>query len=395
MRNKINLALIYIFAFFSGFANMPYTKIAGILFFVYIAIFLVFYNWRHKQNAISFNTKQYFWFVIFSVPALFVGLFFLRFDALYFFIYSLLPLLLYYTLPLNKINLNKFLLCSQASLVMYLIIGWMIYSLILPYNFVASDAWESEFLLHYWGVGYKPSTRNHDYMYVFTCACFCLALLKTNINKIVKVIEIVLFFICLITLLATLSRGAMIISAWLLCIFYRDGSPIYKRYSLFFVLIVIIANIGVILSQYQETFKDIFLSIFGLAEENSDGASFSNESRKDIYWNAIVHIIVNPIGYGIQNYGLASDGYGSAENAYLTLFVERGWLAGLFFAKWLITSFWKSNRYTVTYYLSSCFLIYFLFNYEFMSYSNVFIFFIILASHKFCTSNNVKYELSN
>lgn len=99
MRNKINLALIYIFAFFSGFANMPYTKIAGILFFVYIAVFLVFYNWRHKQNAISFNTKQYFWFVIFSVPALFVGLFFLRFDALYFFIYSLLPLLLYYTLP--------------------------------------------------------------------------------------------------------------------------------------------------------------------------------------------------------------------------------------------------------------------------------------------------------
>ena len=351
--------------------------------FVYITGILIAWCSFAKKNKNSFNTKDYFYFIVFSVPGLFIGLSYEQFDASYFFAYTLFPLLLYRELPLKQIDAKCFFLCGQVSLVMSITLGWLVYLGILPNNYIYIDVMESEYELGYWGISYLPSTRNHDYLYVFSCACLSLTLLKYKLSSFLKFFEMILFFLCLITLLLTLSRGAMIIAAWLFYMFYRDSSARMRRCTLILLILIFVFSFGYLMQNYYSTMKSVFLSIFGLEKTNSYGGVYSNDSRKRIYLNAIIYILSNPFGYGIQNYGIMSNGYGSAENAYLTLLVERGWLAGIFFIRWLWRSFKESTRGTLTNSLSSCLLIYFLFNYEFMSYTNIFLFFIILASHKF------------
>ena len=390
--NKIVVYLCYMFAFFSGFADLPYTKIGGILIFVYIAGLLILTGLFGKWNNNSFNTQDYFYFIVFSIPALFIGLYYEQYDAGYFYAYTLFPLLLYRGLPLNQIDIKKFLLFAQSSLLVAMAIGWLIYLRIVPYTYIYQNVIESEFELGYWGISYLPSSRNHDYLYVFSCACFCLSLLKYNLSSWLKTFEVVVFFFCLVTLLLTMSRGAMIIAFWLLYLFYRDSNAKVRKLVSIIIAVIVLASFGYLIANYYNTMKSIFLSIFGLEETNVYGGVYSNASRKRIYFNAIEYIFVNPVGYGIQNYGIISDGYGSAENAYLTLLVERGWLAGLFFIKWLWFSIKKVNKTSLTYSLSSCLFIYFLFNYEFMSYTNVFLFFIILSSHKFKNDNSTRWS---
>ena len=112
--------------------------------------------------------------------------------------------------------------------------------------------------------------------------------------------------------------------------------------------------------------------------------------------DAIKATLVNPIGYGIENFSMTSRiNGGSAENAYLTLMVERGWIATFFFIsflwkKWRRLSSAVDRELTINFYLIPAITVYFLFNYEFTSYMCVFIFFIILIS-----DHKEQYMLSN
>ena len=187
-------------------------------------------------------------------------------------------------------------------------------------------------------------------------------------------------------MLVTLARGGMIVSMIFMYFFIKGLSKKEKQASFIIIGITIVIFFNQIVDQINEIWGNIFLSIFGITKETHTGSNFSNASRKDIYLNAITYIVMNPIGYGIQNYRIISDiGGGSAENAYLTVFVERGWLAGLFFIKFLIYKWiavWR-NEYRenkLNFYLIPAVSVYFLFNYEFTAFMCIILFYLIMIS---------------
>lgn len=195
-----------------------------------------------------------------------------------------------------------------------------------------------------------------------------------------KAIQIILFMICEISLLASLSRGAMIISLWLFFMFIYTQSRSVKMGVAGLLCVLAAIYWKEIAELSSEVFEDIFLSIFGLVDQNNNGSHFSNGARWRILQGAIEHMIINPIGYGIQNYGVISDiGGGSAENAYLTLMIERGWIAGISFICFMISALRQSAARSLDFYLASTLVIYFLFNYEFTSFVCVFLFSLLLS----------------
>ena len=384
--------LLACFFFFSGFARIDVTKICGIQLFVIIAIMYLVYSYMeniHTDEISDEGAKAYKRFILWSIPGLLIGLYFARYDAIYFYVYSLLPLLLYIRCIDNDVDLRGFLVLAEISLLIVMVLGWGIHLRLLPIDFLFEDALESEVNLNYWGISYFESSRNHDYMYPMMCAAIALSSFKKESNILLRYTQLAVFFLCLLTLLASLARGGMLI-VFIYLYFYVKGLSRPHRIS-FLCVILCLAVVfwRDMMRLFSDVYFNIFLSIFGLSTENHYGSEFSNIDRQIIYIDAIKATFQNPIGYGIENFSMTSRfNGGSAENAYLTLMVERGWIATFFF----ITFLWKKWRRlrgmvnrenTINFYLIPVIAVYFLFNYEFTSYMCVFIFFIILISdHK-------------
>lgn len=382
--------LMVLFFFFSGFARLPQTKILGIQTFVWFAasIILITPRWKTDNYPLHKITRAYTLFLLWSIPGLFMGLFAGQKDALYFYLYTAFPLCLYYGTKNKYFNLQKLLLAAQASLLLVIFLGWAIRLEFLPYNFLYSEVMQSEFKLGYWGISYLGSSRNHDYMYVFACASFSLYLYQRAHNKLSKAIEIIIFLLCQITLLASLSRGAMIICILNFIILYLSLDKGGKRaFWLFFILFLLIGG-SYLYQHFGKIYSNIFKSIFGLETTSLWGGDYSNDQRKDIIKNALFHGISNPIGYGIQNYkSITGDDIASSENGYLTILIERGWLSFYYFATFLIRILYKIYKREITnknlnFYLVPALAVYFLFNYEFTAYMCVFLFYLILISNR-------------
>lgn len=391
--------LLACFFFFSGFARIDFTKIYGIQLFVIIAIIYLVYSYMvniHSDEIRDEGARAYKRFILWSIPGLLIGLYFAKYDAIYFYVYSLLPILLYIKCVDVDFNLRAFLVLAEISLLIVIALGWGIHLGLLPIDFLFEDALESEVNLGYWGISYFESSRNHDYMYPMMCAAISLSSFKKESNILVRYTQLAVFFLCEFTLLASLARGGMLI-VFIYLFFYVKGLSRNRRIRFLVVLGCLAAVFWHDMTRlFGDVYSNIFLSIFGLSTENHYGSEFSNINRQMIYMDAIKATLVNPIGYGIENFSMTSRiNGGSAENAYLTLMVERGWIATFFF----ITFLWKKWRrlssavdreLTINFYLIPAITVYFLFNYEFTSYMCVFIFFIILIS-----DHKEQYMLSN
>lgn len=382
---------------------MSYTKISGIQLFVLIALFYLFYTYlvQSKTNIKNQTTCTqgiiaYKNFIIWSIPALLIGLYYGKLDALYFYVYSVLPYLLYKTTPDIEIDIRTCLYAAEISVLIVVALGWAIYFGVLPIDFLYKDVTEAEYGLGYWGISYLASSRNHDYMYPLACTAISLFLFKNGKSSISNILQLVIFGVCELTLLASLARGGMIASFVYICLMYISLKKQDRLKFFGCVLVVLIFFGSVFQSLFESTFENIFLSIFGITKQTSYGGNFSNDIRKVIYWDAIFSAVVNPIGYGIQNFSITSKiGGGSAENAYLTVIVERGWFAAYFFIKFLWNQ-WKDikempNRMdSLNFYLVPSIAIYFLFNYEFTSYMCVFIFYLMMKGGKSLNSKNLQ-----
>lgn len=394
--------LIYLFYFLSGFAVLPWTKISGmgnIQSFVVVAILIIVIGMMYKKTGVRYSRVDVFYllFLVTSLPALFLGISYGRSDAIYFYLYTVLPFFLLHETYFVRLDFRRCLILAEISLLIVIFIGWGIRLEYFPMTFLTSEVLESEFKLGYWGLQYTESTRNHDYMYVFTCASIALYLKNRCANYLFKAIQIVIFFLCEITLLSTLSRCAMLLSLLFLPVFYVTSDKRERTVFHIPIVILIIYLLPSIIEEYDTTYRIIFNSIFDDSIQNEYGNSFSNQDRSKIYSHTIRNIFANPVGYGIQNFTATNTWRGgSAENAYLTVFAERGWLAGVFFILFIVYSFvkrsWRatfSSERLNTYLLPPlCF--YFMFNYEFVSYSNVFLFYLILFSDSCQGNENVK-----
>lgn len=394
---NLKKTLLYAIFFLSGFARLDYTKVAGIQLFVIFSIFLIgicAFSSGKKAYIRDKSIDCYHKFLLWSFPALCIGVYFDNLDAIYFYLYTCISFLLVRYTSCIKYNFTKALYLLEISLLCAIGLGWLIYLSILPYDFLYAEVLESEFNLGYWGISYLTSSRNHDYMYPLTCASISLFLFKKTINKFTKYVQLLIFLICEVTLLASLSRGGMLISLLFMYFFIKGLSKREKQFSFIMIGAIIAFFFNEIVNQIETIFENIFLSIFGIAKEAHTGTEFSNNDRKDIYWNAINHIVINPFGYGIQNYRIITDyGGGSAENAYLTVLVERGWLAGVFFIKFLYYKWiavWRSEsrEKSLNFYLLPTIIVYFLFNYEFTAFMCIIIFYLIMASDYYVNNSN-------
>lgn len=389
-KNIILTVLMGLFFFFSGFARLPQTKFIGIQIFVWFAAFIILITPKWKTDGYPFYkvTRPYTLFLLWSIPGLFIGLFAGQGEAFYFFLYTAFPLFLYYGTKNKSINLRKLLTIAQISLLIVISLGWAIRLELLPYDFLYSYVTKSEFDLGYWGISYLGSSRNHDYMYVFACASFSLYLYQGANNKIFKSLEIIIFLLCQITLLASLSRGAMIICILNFFIMYFSLEKGGKGAFWIFLTLFILFGGSYLYQHFGETYSNIFKSIFGLEETSLWGGGYSNGQRLGIIKNAIAHGITNPFGYGIQNYRtITGNDVASSENGYLTVLIERGWFSFYYFLIFLFRILHKIYKKEITkqslnFYLVPASVIYFLFNYEFTAYMCVFLFYLILISNR-------------
>ena len=137
--------------------------------------------------------------------------------------------------------------------------------------------------------------------------------------------------------------------------------------------------------------NEIFTSIFN----QSASSNFSNLDRLNILNLSLSTFFDNPFGVGVDCFNLGSNiDSKSSENAFLTIFVERGLLPGILFL-FLILKLIKKD--SLSYNLKNLILcaftifIYFMFNYE---YNNIFMnFFYFLTIYEANKINSISIVL--
>jgi len=264
------------------------------------------------------------------------------------------------------------------------IIGWLIRLELIHLNLLFHSIVESEFLLGYWGIRYLESTRNADYLYPLIGLAISLYFYLSNSNKIYLFLTIIFQ----LTLIASLSRGAIIIAILTLFFLFYIAEKRIKIYSLLVLIILFFINFDYIYNIYLTQYAIILESIF---QTKSIQHNFSNESRIVILTDAIYSSLLNPIGYGLDNYQMIYSIFdfntrvsNSAENAFITILVERGWVAFLA----LLLIFFATIKYAYNYQnlnlnkvLAPMLLIYFTLNYELNNMFSCFTLYILLLDN--------------
>lgn len=387
MKSRLNIILLFFIILISGLNFMPFARFNGVPSFqLLIVVYISFFFFSLKKEPNLNSLVLYRLFLISSLPCIFIGLILDSSnisDALIIYLYALFPYLLFRISYryLNLLIFKKMLVALSLSMILIVTIGWLLRLGIIPVNTIF-DVQDAEFLLGYWGISYKNSTRNHDYIYPLVGLCIHLYFYNTDY---LKKISLLLIFIFTITLIASYSRGAIIITCILLLLLLKKSSTkkIISFSLLFFILISY--NYSFIETVFDFKYEEIIFSIFEL---NNSNTSFSNADRITVWSDALKASIANPFGYGISNYSYIYDKSFtgrisfSGENAYLTLLVERGFFSFCFFLWFLIYLLKRSLRFATEFntFIIPAISVYYFFNYELNSVFPNFIFFLIFAS---------------
>ena len=313
--------------------------------------------------------RDYCLYLLLSVPAIIYGAFTLGGTSILISFYSIVPLLLYMVLH-NRLGLADYhvLLSSVLiSVAAITILGWVIRLNLIPRN-AFFDVMEPEFNLGYWGIRYTQSTRNADYLYPLVGLGLSAYFYRLGSIRFLGAMLMITFGV---TLLASQSRGAIIAVVLFMTIFYFRSKGYHRIILYGLVVALALLFSSAILGQYSETYSRIIGSIFSFG--SIDG-SFSNSERLMILIASLESALINPVGWGVGNFMGAIEFWdekhifiGSAENAFVTILVERGWGAftflGLFFFH-LIMGASRRKWPSISTYLLPLLVIYFCFNYE-------------------------------
>ena len=368
--------------------------IALALFIVVVIFILRGLRFFVLRDSVSLMAMS---FVLFSIPSYLLSVYFnstlISLPFFYFVIF-------YTILLLNNKNLDedfvvllfKYVLFSAFLITLY---GWLI-----RFSFVGDGSYDdeaktAELMLGYWGIRYDPSTRNSDFLYSLLGSAIAISLyMKTK--KLGYSMLIVFFNI---TMIMSYSRAALIIALLSFLVMFLLIGKRSKLLSLI-ILVVLIAFNYEFLKPYYDIISTNFVSIFSLADTN-----YSNAERIEIASLALYAAILNPIGYGLENYKIIYDIFGSelsakssGENAFLTVLVERGWGALISIVLLLVFAFKNAFKVYKKYGISDfnliiCpfLLVYMMFNYELNGiYLNYIFFLILLSNLNIMTNHNEK-----
>jgi O-antigen ligase len=128
-----------------------------------------------------------------------------------------------------------------------------------------------------------------------------------------------------------------------------------EKWSIVWVLLATVVPL-VIVASLSEQYSDLLLSraktILGVEQEVGEA---SNVERMERYTSVVTVIASNPLGIGVGNFSCAvgetDRAVKHAENAYLTLTMEGGWVAGASFVAILLYLYQRlrkrvQNRHT-------------------------------------------------
>jgi hypothetical protein len=343
-------------------------------------------------------------FVLLSIPSYLLSVYFnstlISLPFFYFVIF-------YATLLLNNNNLDEDFIVSLFKYVLFSAFLITIYGWLIRVGFVAigssgDDAINAEMLLGYWGIRYEPSTRNSDFLYPLLGSA--IALFSYMKTKKLGYLMLIVFFN--FTMIMSLSRAALIIALLSFLFTFLSSSKLSKLLSLIFSVVLIAFNYE-FLTPYYDVFSSIFASIFSF---ESPIFKYSNSERMDIASLGLHAAIFNPVGYGVENYKIIYDIFGSemsakssGENAFLTILVERGWGALVSIILLLVFAFKNAFKVYKKYGISDfnlmiCpyLLVFMIFNYELNGiYLNYIFFLILLSNLNIMMKNNKKLEFYN
>lgn len=207
-----------------------------------------------------------------------------------------------------------------------------------------------EHLLGYWGIRYAPSTRNSDVLYPTIATILASGLLLGNGSRWRKNAARAAFVFGLLAVFLSLSRGAWIAMGCGLLAIHGQQLLKPRRLVRFFAgTFILAAVVGGVFALLPSTNKNEISNLALIAERvasfgGGDASVVSNADRKVILAKTLEGMVSYPLGIGVGNIGWFFDTttqIGNAENAYVTLGAEGGWLAMGFFTL-LIAVLWHA-----------------------------------------------------
>jgi hypothetical protein len=366
--------LFLFFLPFSFFPSLRFNEIPICFIFLFISIIFskVDFADLNSKTLVNVYTKLYLLYTIASLPIIFYSIY-NNPSSIKAITYTIIPLiiLIFYRDFINQFHFQaKFLLFGIFSVVIF---GWAFkYNILSPLLYFPESK-QAELDIGYWGIRYMISSRNADYFYPILGSILSFKLIKNDYFKSVSII----FFLA--TAVLSQSRGAIIICFMHLFImlFFDNKLKDSKK-------MLLLGSLLVLIIPYYIDFnflENVILSIF----ENDTTSSFSNIERKKILFLTFDKFLNNPFGVGVNNFTLNGLESRSAENAFLTILIERGFFPGILFLfmlfKILKDSFYLKSKLLLLY--ASSIFIYLMFNYELNNFFTNSILLIIICESKF------------
>lgn len=350
-------------------------NVPGALFLILpLALWVVFDLLLNRSTLNKFE-MTYMLYLVASIPSLFLGVFRVGLISVYIYVYSVIAIIFSIALSRLVVKVRYIYIGSFIVLLGLTMLGWVFRLGIIEPNSIFDSATSSEWMLGYWGIRYAASTRNADYFYPLLAAVLANRLFAGRLVK-----NFVIIFL-LATVVLSLSRAGLISAALILLVLGYNQGLIRSFWAITLPLICL-----VIIGVYYGYLGPETLEIVGeIVESISKGGSkFSNADRITILARTCEEIGHYPFGVGIGNFNLPGLNTASAENAFFTIFLERGWLAGIFFASLLyqmatFKRFWRSSS-ALTMIVT---VIYLSFNYELNNLSMSAMLGLILANRNF------------
>lgn len=240
---------------------------------------------------------------------------------------------------------------SERAMWSALLVACMITVVLGYYRFVFLEGGiQAEHLLGYWGIRYTPATRNSDVLYPLVAAILSAGLIRNASSQSMRAI---------LTLVASLSIAAVVLtqsrSGWIallvaaVTMYWTAFRPLRsEKGGIVWVLLATVVPL-IIVASLPEQYSDLLLSraktIFGVEQEVAEA---SNVERMERYTSVVTVMASNPLGIGVGNFSCAVGEIDRevkhAENAYLTLAMEGGWVAGVSFVAILLYLFQRLRK---------------------------------------------------
>lgn len=383
------IPLFYLLSILCGFSFANFAKIYGYPLFQLLFLIIPFVGVFFIRNIILERGEiWYFWYLIASLLAFFISSINSLFPWITF-TYALLPLMAFivFTQVLDIRVYNYGMRLILASVTIITVLGWSIFFNLIDRDFVTNFTNEGEFGIGYWGIRYETSTRNADYLYPLLGLC----LSSYQYLKKPSFLYIILIIFFSFTLLASQSRGAILITALLLgfVLFQKNSKSLFAMLAFISFIVIWYVEINF---ELISLYTDIIISFF----DANTSRNYSNSERIYIYTESIKNGFEYPFGVGLDNFGSSMSNSltpdtNSGENAYLTIFVERGFLGLISFLLFMIIT--TVDTFRASFNLNTLLLpsmwLYLFFNYELNTIFANFILFIIMLTNKISRETDV------